>query len=50
MEECPVVVSGAKNDTQHFIDLTEYLFKEGYLTDNDISYTPGHGKIRYLES
>lgn len=48
IEEGTVSYTAAKNDTQHFVDFIKYLFTKGHVTADDLPYTPGHGKIRYL--
>ena len=48
IENNTVSYTAEKNDTSHFVDFIEYLFDEGYITKEDIPYTPGYGKIRYL--
>jgi len=48
IEDSTVMYTGDKNDTQHFINIVTYLLEKGHVTNEDIPYTPGYGKIRYL--
>lgn len=48
VDEDIVSYTQGKNDTQHFIDFIVYLVDNSYITKDDIPYTPGYGKIRYL--
>lgn len=48
MGEDAVSYTAAKNDTDHFIDFVEFLFDNGHMSQDDLPYVPGYGKIRYL--
>jgi hypothetical protein len=48
IDEDTASYTATKNDTDHFIDFVVFLFDEGRITQDDLPYVPGYGKIRYL--